>query len=196
MNTESKIKVWDPLVRFFHWGLVIAFFIAYFTEDDFLTIHSWAGYFVLALLVIRIVWGLIGTQYARFSNFIYSPATIKQFIKDTIKFKAKRYIGHNPAGGAMIILLILSLLGTTITGIFLLGADQGTGPLAHLFSQTGGPWEDILEEVHEFFANFTVLLVVIHISGVIVESLIHKENLASSMINGYKNKPSQAEQEN
>ena len=189
MNNESGIKVWDPLVRFFHWALVISFFLAYFTEDDFLTLHSWAGYFILALLAIRIIWGFIGTRYAKFSDFIYSPSNIKQFIKDTLQLKAKRYLGHNPAGGAMVIMLMLSLLATTISGVLLLGADEGAGPLAHLFAQTGGFWEEVLEEVHEFFANFTLLLVFVHVAGVIIESLIHKESLVKSMITGYKSKP-------
>ncbi|VAW70307.1 Cytochrome b [hydrothermal vent metagenome] len=186
MTDTTQIRVWDPLVRFFHWSLVSAFTIAYITEDDFLTVHSWAGYFILALLGIRIIWGFIGSRYARFSDFIYSPATIIQFLKDTFKFRAKRYLGHNPAGGAMVILLMISLLMTTITGVFLLGADDHSGPLAFLFIQSADIWEDILEEVHEFFANFTLLLVFIHIAGVLLESLIHRENLVSAMINGFK----------
>ncbi len=186
MTDTTQIRVWDPLVRFFHWSLVSAFTIAYLTEDDFLTVHSWAGYLILALLGIRIIWGLIGSRYARFSDFIYSPANIIEFLKDTLKFKAKRYLGHNPAGGAMVILLMISLLITTITGIFLLGADDHSGPLAFLFIQSADFWEDILEEVHEFFANFTLLLVFIHIAGVLVESVLHKENLVSAMINGFK----------
>ena len=79
MTESTQIKVWDPLVRFFHWALVSAFTIAYITEDDFLTIHSWAGYLILSLLCIRFVWGFIGTRYARFSDFTYSPKNIIQF---------------------------------------------------------------------------------------------------------------------
>lgn len=190
MSGSSQIKVWDIVVRFFHWSLVSAFIIAFVTEDEWLGVHSWAGYLILALLGIRIIWGLIGTRYARFSDFIYKPATIKQFVKDTLHFRAKRYIGHNPAGGAMVIALMLSLLITSISGVLLLGAEEQAGPLAHLFSQSGGAWdntwEDTLEETHEFFANFTLLLVIIHVIGVIAESVIHKENLVSAMISGFK----------
>lgn len=186
MNENSQIRVWDPLVRFFHWSLASAFLIAFITEDELLTIHSWAGYLILALLAIRIVWGLIGTRYARFSDFVYRPGAIKTFLKDTLRLRAKRYIGHNPAGGAMVILLMLSLLMTAGTGVLLFGAAEQSGPLAHWFSQTGSAWADPLEEVHEFFANFTMLLVIIHVAGVIVESLIHRENLVSSMISGFK----------
>lgn len=186
MPETNRIKVWDPLVRFFHWSLVCAFAIAYLTEDDFIVIHSWAGYLILILLCVRFVWGFIGTRYARFTNFIYRKKTIVQFLKDTFKLRARRYLGHNPAGGAMIILLMISLIITTTSGIMLLGADEHTGPLAHWFIQTGSLWADILEETHEFFANFTLLLVFIHIAGVVVESRIHKESLVSAMITGFK----------
>jgi len=186
MSNLSQIRVWDPLVRFFHWSLVAAFIIAFVTEEKFLTVHSWAGYLILILISIRIIWGFIGTRYARFSDFVYSPENIIQFLKDTLHLRAKRYLGHNPAGGAMIILLMVSLLITTSSGILLLGAEEHAGPLAHWFTQAGGFWSDVLEELHEFFANFTLLLVVIHVIGVILESLIHKENLVSAMLSGFK----------
>jgi len=107
LDKSNSIQVWDPLVRLFHWTLVGSFFIAFITEEDFLSIHTVAGYTVLVLIGIRIIWGLIGSQYARFVDFIYSLAEIKQFLKDTFSLKAKRYIGHNPAGGAMVLLLQL-----------------------------------------------------------------------------------------
>lgn len=186
MSEQSQIRVWDPLVRFFHWSLASAFLIAFITEDDFMTVHSWAGYLILALLVVRMVWGFIGTRHARFSDFVCRPATIKGFLKDTLLLRARRYIGHNPAGGAMVILLMLGLLITAGSGMLLFGAAEQSGPLAQWFAQSGSAWADPLEEVHEFFANFTMLLVVIHVVGVIVESLIHGENLVSAMISGFK----------
>lgn len=195
MIKPTQIKVWDPVVRFFHWSLVSAFLIAYITEEDLLTVHTWAGYLIAGLLVIRIIWGFIGTHYARFSDFIYSPSTIILFLKNTLSLRAKRYLGHNPAGGAMVILLIISLLLTTTSGILLLGAEDQAGPVAHWFTRAGGFWGKALEELHEFFANFTLLLVFIHIAGVIVESLIHKENLASAMLNGFKSADTSTHQE-
>ena len=186
MSEHSQIRVWDPLVRFFHWSLASAFLIAFITEEDLLSVHSWAGYLILALLMIRFVWGFIGPTHARFSDFIYRPATIRAFIKDTLRLRARRYIGHNPAGGAMVILLMLSLLITVASGMLLFGAAEQAGPLAHWFAQSGSGWADPLEEVHEFFANLTLLLVITHVGGVIVESLIHRENLVSAMISGFK----------
>ncbi len=186
MIKPAQVKVWDPVVRFFHWSLASAFLIAYLTEEDLLPVHIQAGYLIAGLLVIRIIWGFIGTHHARFSDFIYSPATVVQFLKNTLALRAKRYLGHNPAGGAMIILMIISLLATSTSGILLLGAGEQSGPFANLFTQAGGYWAKALEQLHEFFANFTLLLVFIHIAGVIVESLIHKENLVSAMLDGFK----------
>jgi cytochrome b len=179
-----SVKVWDPLVRVFHWSLVLFFFTAYFTEDDFETIHVWAGYTVAALVGFRVIWGLIGTPHARFTDFVRSPAQVWRYVIAIPAGKARRYIGHNPAGGAMVITLLLSLAGTTLFGMALYGADEQAGPLA-------GTWiasfdEHTLKEIHEFFANFTLLLVGLHVAGVLFSSLHHRENLVRSMINGRK----------
>ena len=186
MKQQETIKVWDPFVRIFHWGLVLAFTVAYLTEEDILSIHTLAGYVVLGLLSLRLVWGVIGPRYARFSDFTYSLSSIRTFLKDTLNFRAKRYLGHNPAGGAMILLLIISLLLTSFTGLAIYAAAEHAGPLAGIFTNSGEFMEEALEETHEFFANFTLFLVFIHIAGVIIESLIHRENLAKSMVTGYK----------
>ena len=183
MKSQELIKVWDLPLRIFHWLLVIGFFIAYLTEDELLTIHVWAGYLVFALLLFRLVWGFIGNGYARFSNFLCSPVKSTVYIKELVAFKAKRYIGHNPAGAAMIVLLLVSLLMTSITGFAVYGADQSAGPLANIID---AGHEKIWKEAHEFFANFTLLLVFVHIVGVVAESLIHRENLAKAMWHGYK----------
>lgn len=182
MNTQEMVKVWDLPLRIFHWLLVIGFFIAYLTEDDLLTVHVWAGYLVAGLLVFRLLWGFIGNQYARFSSFLCSPAQSIAYVKDLVALKTKRYIGHNPAGAAMIVLLLVSLLMTSVTGFAVYGADKAAGPLAGI----GPSHEELWEEVHEFFANFTLLLVAVHVLGVAVESYIHRENLARSMVHGYK----------
>jgi Prokaryotic cytochrome b561. len=130
MNSQELVKVWDLPLRIFHWLLVAGFFIAYLTEDDLLTVHVWAGYLVTGLLAFRLVWGFIGNDYARFSNFLCSPAKSIAYIKDLLVLKTRRYIGHNPAGAAMIVLLLVSLLATVITGFAVYGADQAAGPLA------------------------------------------------------------------
>lgn len=186
VKPNSEIKVWDIFVRFFHWSLVLAFVIAYITEDDLMSVHEWAGYSILALVSLRIIWGLIGTRYARFSNFIYPPQVISGFVKDTLQLKAKRYLGHNPAGGAMVILLLVSLLLTGLTGMSVLAIEEHQGPFASIMSGMGEFWEEAFEEVHEFFANFTLFLVLVHVAGVLVESMIHRENLVRAMLDGHK----------
>ncbi len=186
MNSITKeIKVWDLLIRLFHWGLVMTFIIAYASEDDFMLIHSYAGYTIMGLLLIRVIWGLIGTKYARFSEFIRPPHEALNYIKDTASFKAKRYLGHNPAGGLMIIALLLSLLLTTLTGLGAYGVEGG-GPLAIWFSGIGHFGKEAFEEVHEFFANLTLFLIIVHVAGVILGSISHGENLVRAMFTGLK----------
>ena len=186
MQNPANIKVWDPVVRIFHWTLAATFFVAYITEEDFLSLHVWAGYILLAAIALRLVWGFLGTRHARFSDFITSPSTAIQYVKDTLRLKAKRYIGHNPAGGLMIIIMLVSLVITGITGLLLYGAEDQAGPFGSWFIATSDFWEEALEETHEFFANFTLFLVVIHLAGVLVESILHKENLVSAMLSGNK----------
>ncbi|MBD3671038.1 MAG: cytochrome b/b6 domain-containing protein [Gammaproteobacteria bacterium] len=185
MQTQSRIKVWDPLVRVFHWTLVTAFAIAFVTEDDFLSLHVLVGYTIVGLLAVRLVWGLVGTRYARFTNFVYRPATVKGYLKDVARFRARRYLGHNPAGGAMVIALLLMLVLTSFTGLLTYGAEERAGPLVAMAASLNGHW---LEEIHEFLANATLALVVLHVAGVIIASLQHRENLVASMVNGLKRK--------
>jgi cytochrome b len=185
-SVKHIIRVWDPLVRIFHWSLATAFLIAYITEDDFMTLHEYSGYLILGLIGFRIVWGLIGTQYARFSDFVKPPKAVIQYLKDIASFKANRYIGHNPAGGAMVIALLLSLLLTGITGMLYFGLEDQQGLLASHVANWPSYLNDPLEEIHEFFANLTLLLVILHIAGVLLASVQHGENLIRSMLNGNK----------
>lgn len=180
---QETIKVWDLPLRVFHWLLVAAFVTAYLTEDDFLSLHVWAGYLVMVLLIFRLIWGFIGNEYAQFKNFLCSPALSFTYLKDVLACKSKRYIGHNPAGAAMIVLLLVSLLFTTFTGLCVYAADQNAGLFAGMISSEN---EKLWEEIHEFFANFSVFLVLIHIAGVIFESMLHQENLGRAMVTGEK----------
>jgi cytochrome b len=203
MNNEAQIKVWDPLLRIFHWSLVAAFTIAYVTEDEWQNLHVWAGYIVAGLIAFRLAWGFVGPQHARFSDFLFTPATVITYLKEMVALRAKRYIGHNPAGGAMVLALLLSLAATTLSGMQLYAVEENAGPFAQIELNSlspiasamadddehegeghkeGGVWK----EVHEFFANFTLLLVVLHIAGVVVSSLAHNENLPRAMVTGKK----------
>ncbi len=179
----NTTKVWDPLVRIFHWSLAFFFFLAYLTEDDWMTLHSYAGYSIALLVFFRLVWGVIGTRHARFSDFVTGPKKVISYMKQMIAGKSKRYIGHNPAGAAMILILLTSLTLTVFSGTSLF-ATEGHGPLAGTFIASWS--EDALEEIHEFFANFTLFMVVAHVVGVLLSSLLHRENLVRAMITGEK----------
>jgi cytochrome b len=163
MITQGLIKGWDLPLRIVHWLLV-------------------AGYLVSGLLIFRLIWSFLGNEYAKFSSFLVKPAQSVGYIKDLLAFNAKRYLGHNPAGAAMIVLLLISLVITTLTGLAVYGADQAAGPLAGI----GSVNEKLWEELHEFFANATLALVFVHVAGVAFESYLHRENLPKAMVNGYK----------
>jgi cytochrome b len=221
MNTSTKtVNVWDPLVRIGHWTLVIAFFAAYFTEDDFLTQHVWAGYVVGSVVLIRIIWGFIGSKHAKFKDFIYAPSDIYTYLKVLISRKPQRYFGHNPAGGLMVFALLLSLCATTYTGIALYAAEKNAGPLAGIVANNDKAMpkasiiptayadedgdedkneqanfsvneadEAFWEGLHEFFVNFTLLLIALHFGGVLLSSYVDKENLIKAMLTGHKEVP-------
>ena len=183
-GTQSPtVKVWDPLVRVFHWSLVFFFMLAFITEDDWLGLHVQAGYVVSYLIAFRLLWGLVGTRNARFSSFVRSPAVILNYLKSLLKFKVPHYLGHNPLGAAMVIILLLGIILVSLSGMALI-ATEGNGPLAGSFVAS---WDaDWMEEVHEFFANFTLLMVTVHVSGVIFSSLVEGENLVKAMLTGRK----------
>lgn len=131
MTKQKKtLAVWDPVVRIGHWILVFSFFTAYFTEDDFVNVHVWAGYLVGAYLLMRILWGFVGGKYARFSSFVYPPNQVIGYLKNLISSKPQHYTGHNPAAGAMVIALLLSLSATTLTGLKLYAVEENKGPFA------------------------------------------------------------------
>ena len=186
MSDTNKIKVWDPLVRVFHWSLASAFFIAYFTEDDWLDIHVFAGYTILALITFRLLWGFVGSHHARFNDFVRPPREVFAYLKDMAASHPKRYIGHNPAGGAMVVALLVSLLMTVLTGLSLYGSEEMAGPLSGLFANSPYVVGNTFEDLHEFFANFTLFLVSFHVIGVVLAGFQHGENLVRSMFNGKK----------
>ncbi len=184
----ERVRVWDPLVRYFHWTLVAGFAIAYLVGDEVLGLHVWVGYLVLALIAVRLVWGVIGTRHARFTDFVRGPRQVLAYLNDILHFRAKRYLGHNPAGGAMAILLLLAVTVTGVSGVALYGVQESAGPWASALSGLSAFWGDALKEVHEFFANLTLVLIVVHVAGVLFSSLEHRENLIGGMISGYKRK--------
>jgi len=210
--SNERVRVWDPLVRVFHWSLVAAFALAYLTGDEESRLHVYSGYAVLGLVLIRVAWGFVGTRHARFSDFVYGPARVVAYLKSLLSPAPERFLGHTPAGGWMILALLGSLMVTGLTGLQVYGLE-GHGPLAAVHvdmspvssagadedddderagGARGSAGEDTeasehrWEEVHEFFANFTLLLIFIHVAAVVVTGRLHKENLVKAMITGDK----------
>lgn len=133
-RANGQVRVWDPLVRIGHWLLVAAFFTAYIAGDDAQTVHVWAGYTVAAIIAWRIVWGVVGSRHARFTDFVRGPGAALAYLRGMASGKARRHLGHNPAGGLMILALIASLAGTTLSGMSLYAVEEGRGPLAGLIA--------------------------------------------------------------
>lgn len=177
------VKAWDPLVRVFHWSLVFFFLLAFATEDDWMNLHVWAGYAVAMLVAFRLLWGVIGTRTARFQTFVKAPRTAMRHLGAMLFRKAPHYLGHNPVAAMMIVTLLASISIVVFSGLVLIAAE-GQGPLAGtIFASIDGK---AMEEVHEFFANLTLVLVFAHVAGVVVSSLLEGENLVKAMITGRK----------
>ena len=177
------VKAWDPLIRVFHWSLVFFFLLAFVTEDDWIDLHIQSGYAISLLLGFRLLWGLVGTRNARFASFVKSPAVVVTYLKGMLSFKITHYLGHNPVAAVMVVALLTSIALTAFSGMILIAAED-QGPLAGTLVAS---WDgEVMEEVHEFFANFTLLLVFAHVAGVVFSSILEGENLARSMITGRK----------
>ncbi len=168
----ALVKVWDPFVRLFHWALVGFFAFSFLTGDEWKSAHIVSGYVIGALLTFRVLWGLVGSEHARFRNFIHSPLTVSRFLVDTAAMRAKRYLGHNPAGGAMVMALILMISGIVTTG-YMMTTD----------AYWGIEW---VEDTHKVLVYSTLGLIGLHIAGVVLASLEHRENLVRAMITGKK----------
>jgi cytochrome b len=172
MMNKSRILVWDIPTRAFHWLLALSFAGAFVTAESerYRDVHVLLGYTVLGLVAFRLVWGLVGTRYARFASFAYGPRSVLTYVKSLLGRSPQHYLGHNPAGSwAIYGLLALSLLA-------------GASGYA-TYNDIGGHW---MEEVHETLANTLLALVFVHIAGVVLSSFLHRENLVRSMLNGHK----------
>ncbi len=209
--SDTQIRVWDPLVRFGHWALAAAFAIAYITgeeEGNPSELHEWAGYIAAGIVVWRVLWGLIGPRHARFSDFVTGPREAIAYLTGLMGGHTKRYIGHSPAGGAMVVALLIMIAGTVVTGLIAepeetakpqpgvtVSAQVPSGEAQkaeRLHEERKGhrehehEHESLIGEVHAVLANLTLILVILHILGVALASYVHRENLARAMVTGNK----------
>lgn len=175
-RSPPTARVWDPVVRIFHWTLVLAFGIAYLTRHWSGDVHQSAGWFAAALVLLRLFWGVVGTPYARFSQFIRDPATVVRYLLAIVRGSESRYVGHNPAGGAMVLALMAAMVATAATG-WMMTTD----------AYFGVEW---VGRLHELAAHGLLILVLVHIGGVVLASYRHRENLVKAMVTGRKREAS------
>jgi cytochrome b len=168
---QQVIRVWDPLVRVLHWTLAATVLGAYVIERP-RDLHEALGHVALAAVALRVVWGIVGTRHARFSDFVPSPARALGYVREMLTGREGRYLGHNPVGAVMIVALLSLVALTSVTG-WMMGTDALFG-------------EEWVEELHEVAATATLALVPFHVAGVVWSGLRHRENLVRAMITGDK----------
>jgi cytochrome b len=169
---KTRILVWDIPTRVFHWSLALSFAGAWLTAESerYRDVHVMLGYTLLGLIAFRLVWGLVGTRYARFAQFVRSPSAAIRYVKSLFTKQPEHHVGHNPAGALAILLLLGLGIATGVSGWM-------------AYNELGGEW---LEDAHELLAGLMLAAVGVHVLGVIAGSLAHRENLARAMVTGYK----------
>lgn len=171
----QKIKVWDPVVRLFHWSLVVAFAANAFYTKPGRDLHQWVGYIVAGLIALRLVWGLVGTRHARFADFLPSPRAALGQLRDMATGRRRIHAGHSPLGALMIYNLLLTMAGLAATGYAMTTV-----------AFFGVEW---VEELHEALVVWAEVSIVAHVLAVVVESRRLGINLPKSMVTGYKTLP-------
>ena len=172
MTKTAEIRVWDPFLRIFHWSQAALVGGAWLAAESLKGLHEWAGYAVAGLIALRVVWGFVGPRHARFADFLRRPKVVTAYLRDMVHGREARYLGHNPAGGAMVVALLGVTATTALTG-WLQITDAFWG------SQR-------MEDIHETLATMILVLVTLHVGGVILASLRHHENLVRAMLTGTK----------
>ena len=177
------MKVWDRFVRVAHWTLVACVLAAWLTGElkieSAQPLHEWLGYAALAVIAARLVWGFTGSRYARFAQFVAGPARTSGYARALIDGSEPRYLGHNPLGGWMIVALLVTAAAASLTG-WLSITDR----------YWGVAWVQV---AHEVLSNVLIALAVLHVVGVVVTSVRHRENLVAAMWSGVKRPPSKGD---
>ena len=174
-DSRRAVTVWDPLVRIGHWALALTVAAAWLTRSGGGARHEWIGYATLALVALRVMYGGTGPQHARFAGFVRSFEATLDYAHRIPRGREPRYLGHNPLGGWMVVALLVN--------IALVGAS------GWLYT-TDAFWGDArIEALHSALANALLVLVSLHVIGVVVTSIRHRENLIAAMLHGRKRGP-------
>ncbi len=180
------MKVWDLFIRSSHWIIVLMVTFAWLSArygDVELKWHSWNGYALFVLILSKVIWGFVGSTTARFSHFIKSPKIILQYLRSLFLGYSKETIGHNPAGGVMVLILYLLLIVQGLTGLFSTDDVFFEGPFAYYISES---FVKSATALHHYFFNTLIILIIVHIIAVIYHQLVKKEKLLQAMILGTK----------
>ena len=168
----DEVRVWDPFVRIFHWGLVACIALNEFVIDDGERVHQWIGYAASALVLARIVWGFVGTRHARFSDFWPTPARLRAHLADLLAGRHGAQVGHNPLGALMMLALLAVVLALGASG-WLQTTDAFWG-------------EEWLQELHEELAEALLGLAGVHVAAALLMSGVEHTNLVAAMVSGIK----------
>ncbi len=172
----SKVKVWDPVVRLFHWTLALGCIANLTLLRHYETPHRIIGYVIATALAARLLWGAIGSRHARFTDFVPGPRRLAGYLAALARGREPRYLGHNPAG-AMMMLALMALVGACALTGWMMGLDAFWG-------------DQRIKGAHEAAANLILLMAIIHILAALAESWRHRENLIAAMLTGWKRAPS------
>jgi cytochrome b len=186
LNTiKHQIRIWDLPTRLFHWLLTFAFILAWLSQGDdrYLDIHVFSGYLLLGLLIFRLFWGFLGSDYAHFRHFMFGWRTVNNYLKTLFTAQRQHFLGHNPAGSWAIFLILGLGFLVSLTGLLTLGGEEQHGPFASMIHFA---WGEIYHQWHDITAWFMLGLIGIHLLGVLIESALHHENLVKAMISGFK----------
>ena len=174
-SKPGSVRVWDLPVRVLHILLIAGFFGAWLTRHVRGPWHEWLGYGVLAVITVRLLWGFVGSRYARFSQFVRAPGATWRYTRSTVSGTQPRFLGHNPLGAWMILALLCTILGICVSG-WLYTTDR----------YWGVEW---VEELHDTLTNIGLGLISLHVAGVLFGSWHDRENLIGAMLHGRKRPP-------
>ncbi len=193
-NDNARIKVWDLPIRLFHWSLVAGFITAYLSARYRAeNLHVMVGYVLCILLLARVLWGFVGSKFARFDTFIFSPQETLNYLRGMLQGNPRHYFGHNPAGALMVFTLLLLLAMIFMTGLLTLAVIDFEGPLLGIANYFDDAASYALRHIHGLLTNVGLALISLHLIGVAWGSIQHKENLVRAMVTGNKIQPSLAE---
>ncbi len=192
----GRVFVWDIPVRLFHWtllALMVALFVTAEILDGAIELHATLGRAVLALVLFRLLWGVAGSSYARFSQFVRGPETVMAYVRTLLARQAGFIAGHNPLGGWMVMTLLVTVMLQAVLGLFANDDILFEGPFAYLVSKDTS---DLISGLHQDMFTVLLVLVGLHVAAVIWHKLFKGENLLPAMFSGYKELPTGAEAEN